>query len=283
VAKNSKHLFAFDLDGTLVHEFDGVRSIPPELLQSLHLLESKHHVTIATGRRYRSAIPAIELLPKMPFVICHNGLVILDGAGKIVYRNQLPWPVAEEIALRIREEAEWPIFIFDGEGDVPDFAFSERALVGSHGVRSVQSFSKNRTLVFDDLTELSSEFHPHLLEVACVGKPADLERLQIKLETKLPPGIRSVLVRNCGMKGMGVLEVFSKSFSKWSGVEWVKSRLGAMITIVAGDDENDVEMLKAADFSLVMDHAQAHVLDSGKIKIKGSIGLNQYLLENWLK
>jgi len=260
-----------------------MRSIPPDLLATLHHLEGRHHFTIATGRRYRSAISAIEMLPKMPFVICHNGLVILDDAGKIAFRQQLPWEKAQEIALRIREEGEWPIFIFDGEGDTPDFAFSERALVGSHGVRTVNSFAKNRSLIFKEISEVPIDLHAHLLEVACVSKAVDLERLQSSLVTKLPLGMRSVLVRNCGMKGLSVLEIFAKDCSKWSGVEWVKARVGAEVTVVAGDDENDVEMLMGADFSLVMDHAHPHVLKHGKIEIKGSMGLNQYLIENWLK
>ncbi len=282
--KRSEHLFAFDLDGTIVHDLgDGRRSIPEELLQTIHELHEEHHVVIATGRRYRSTLPILEVLPDFPYTICHNGLLIFNENGEVVSRRVLSWEEAQSTADRIRHFGEYPVFIFDGVGDCPDFAFHSQSLLRSDGVKAVHSYAKERALVLNDGEDVPVELRSRLIEMACIASPSKLENIQAYTKDSIPDRLRSVLVRNAGIPKMGVLEFFEKQCSKWFGVSWVKEQLGAQKVIVAGDDENDIEMLSQADVSVVMHHALPHVKQSGKIEVEGSKGLNQYLLNTWLK
>lgn len=283
VEKKSKHLFAFDLDGTLVHDLGSERrGIPEDLLETLYDLSERHHLIIATGRRYRSALPVIEVLPSMAYAVCHNGLVILDSRGQICHRRGLDWRQALEVSLKIQENGQHPVFVFDGEGECPDFAFSENSLRVSTGVQSIRRFSGQRSLVIDREDGLPTNLHQNLVEVCAIGEFSAMLKLQSAIQESLPLDLKAVLVRNVGIQKMSVLEVFENECSKLSGVHWVRDQLGLHTVIAAGDDENDIELLGGADVSLVMDHAAEHVLKAGKIKISGPSGLRHYLQKEWL-
>lgn len=279
-----KHLFAFDLDGTIVHELDeGGRGIPPHLQLALRDLHQRHHLVVATGRRYRSASMVLPQLPSLPYVICHNGLVILNDRGEIVHRMQLPWHEAEQVALAIQTCGEFPIYVLDGERELPDFVYSEVGLSQSVGLQSIHQYSQGRNAFLIHGLNLNQAWRPNLVEVAAIGPTEAMEKLKAASASLLPPRIRSVLVRNCGVPGLSVLEFFEKASSKWTGVEWVRRQLSSDQVIAFGDDENDLEMIANADIGLAMAHAQPHILEVAEIHLDGSSGLERYLLEHWLK
>gem|GEM_PF-4145433 len=282
--KKLSELFVFDLDGTLVHDSpSGERHIPTDLLEALRELAMRFHILVATGRRYRSAQPVLEVLPAMEFSICHNGLVIRNGSGEIVFKRNIPWKRAQNIFDLLKGKGTEPIFVLDGEVDQIDFAFQESSLHCSAGVQALQKRSPKHILRFVREDGLSDKLTAGLIEVACIAPYPALLQLKEKILDRLPADLRAIVVKKCGTPGFSVMEIFDKRSSKWSGIEYVRNLLGTQRVIAVGDDENDLEMIKFADIGLVMDHAEIHIRAHGQGLLSGPTGLANYLRGTWLK
>lgn len=279
-AKKYTDLYAFDLDGTLVHRNSaGEKCIPPYLLETLADLSKSFHLTIATGRRYRAMLSDLSRLPAMPFVIAHNGLVIRDSDGRLVQRKTLELDLAFEVARLIHAHREDYFFVLDGYQDNPDYAFTRHALQAYRSIQLVYERGPEHCLVLDSLEDLRKFRQLPLLEVAILGHPGALIELKERLSPVFPKEIRSFVVRNIGSNGIGAFEVFHRTHSKWTGVSWVKVKLGADRVIAVGDDENDIEMLRYADVGVAMGHADREILEAARYRAEGPEGLNKWLQE----
>lgn len=281
--KKFSKLFAFDLDGTLVHDNEnGERVIPASLLQTVFELSKIAHVTVATGRRVRSSIPVLGQLPPIQLGVFHNGLIVRKQDGEIAVRRKIFADEVVEVAAVLRELGQAPILVLDGQKQGIDFAFERVPTFRDKHSQYAFQRSKDQSLMVDQLDELVEEFSEHLLEVACIGDFYHLLQLQKKLDERLPERLRSVLVRNCGYEGRSILEVFDRTASKRSGLEYIKEILQVEEVIAAGDDENDIEMLEWANIGVSMKHALPHIQKKAKFIVDGPQGLEEYLRETWL-
>lgn len=277
--KKFPDLFAFDLDGTLVHSDSfGERIISPDLIETLFELSKKAHVVAATGRRYRAAVPDLKKLPPMPYSIVHNGLVIKDASAKTIYAKDLKSETAFQIGELLEEEGFDPFFVSDGHTHEVDYTFTADSYERSIHVKKISLRPSQSSRVLKNLAEVFSLEFP-ILEVATLGTYEDLDQLRKKLDPQLPGGVKSVLVRNIGTSGIAALEIFDRDSSKWSAVEKVKEMLGATRVIAVGDDGNDFEMLKFADMGVVMSHADDFLKEVSKKEVHGSQGLHDFLRE----
>jgi HAD superfamily hydrolase (TIGR01484 family) len=280
VEKKFSDLFAFDLDGTLVHTLSpGVRGIPPELLSVVHELSQRAHVVIATGRRYRSALDDIRKLPRMPYAISNNGLVIRDDRHQVVLRQQLSDDEALSISKILKNELIDYFFVGDGFDHKIDYLFSKDRLQLSDPLRRVLERVGEHCEVLEEDEALKHFSHVPLLEVAALQRYEELLRVQKILMKQLPAHFKVIVVKNIGYEGLSALEIFKSEHSKWSGVQWVAEKLKATRIITAGDDENDLEMLRSADVGIVMSHAEEHIRSVGSAEVEGPLGLTKFLRE----
>lgn len=280
--KKSRDLIVFDLDGTLVHNHpNGNRGVPLHLQKTLQELQERADIVVATGRRYRSAQTALRELPAMDFSITHNGLIVRDAQGQVLVRESLE----RELALHTIGEFEanlWEsVFVMDGELRAVDFAHPYMNRPMEALKNRVELRGREGLLALEGPHSLPSEFDPHLLEVATIGPYEDLLGLRESLQKKVAGELRVQVVKNAGYSGLSVMEVFLQRVSKWSGVEYVRKQLGAERVICIGDDENDIEMLKAADIGVVMSHAVPMVKDCGDVEVDGPEGLEEFLRGNY--
>jgi len=283
---SSRELFVFDLDGTLVHDGEqGRREIPDELMLTLESLSFQADLVIATGRRYRTAKPIIDSLPKMPFKILNNGIIIRNASHEVVFKMNFDSQRAFEICEQIDRWGYLPILVMDGDRDEMDFViWSQKPGFNRMSMAEViLKKAKNSAMMIHSLGSLSAALHPHIIEVASIGAYENLLKLRDRLASILPPELRVIVVKNCGYESLSVLEIFDKKCSKWSGVEYVRKLMGPSRVIAVGDDENDYEMLESADISIVMDHALEHIRVLGHEVVSGPRGLVEYLRGNWLE
>lgn len=277
-AKKSNDLYAFDLDGTLVHRHEnGEKYIPEDLLRAVHDVALKHHIVIATGRRYRATLEDLKVLPAMNFVIAHNGLVIRDGRGALTRRSTIGIDQVIQLARLVASQREDFFVMADGYETQIDYLFTKSALAGYRTTQMLYERCKNHCIVLDSLDDLKEFSHLPFLEVGAHGDPTDLVEQKNRLNALLPKGTRGFVVKNIGIQGFGALEIFSDEISKWSAVEWAKTQLGATRVIAVGDDENDIEMLKYADEGVAMGHAEPHVLKAAKHRTGGPKELTEWL------
>lgn len=284
MAKKFADLFAFDLDGTLVHRNEtGGRGIPQRLLEAVNALSQKAHTIIATGRRYRTALEDLKKLPYMKFAIVHNGLVIRDPLGNVLERSVMETSEAIEVAKNLAEHREDFFFVADGYKDQSDYIFTREALEKHKTLQMIYGRAKDHCQLIESIDDLANLKHPALLEVGLLGSYSDLLEIQTHLQKSLPNDLRALVVKNIGFEGLGAMEIFKKEHSKWSGVHWVQRHLGATRVITVGDDENDIEMLQYADIGVAMGHAEPHVLSAAKRRVADANGLAEFLEEFYLK
>lgn len=277
--KKSFDIFAFDLDGTIVHsDPETGRAIPEVLRNQILKLAKKSHIVVVTGRRYRSAQTILEELPVIEFFVCHNGLTVCNARGELLHKAGMPMPDAQSVISRMREVELEPILVLDGRWEALDFVVESKD-ENSLGVGALLSRDHVGVKIVSDFDEFMSHELPgeHLLEVASLAPNSVLQSAREKMKNKLPQNFRAVIVGNCSYDRMSVMEVFRKDFSKWSGLESLKKTLGAKSVIAFGDDENDLEMLLMADHSVAMGHAPEKVKSSAKEVVQDYKELAQFL------
>lgn len=276
-------LFAFDLDGTLVHPDEkGARVVPPFLMDTVQEIAQKYHTLIATGRRFRTARPLVEKLPPMEYFVCQNGMVIHGADGRILKTvgiNQQDAILASSI---MREHRVDPVWVFDSGYEGIEYILFQESLDRNNHMKMLHQRWKDYAQIVAHEDEIEPGLMPHLVEVASVGEYLLLNEFSQRAANLLPPDLRSFVVRNAGYGGLGVLEVFSRHCSKWTGIEEVKSFLNVSEVISFGDDANDLEMLTHADYSVAMDHAQDYIIEAADHSVAGPAGLAKYLRDNWL-
>ncbi len=276
--KKSRDLFAFDLDGTLVHSLeDGKRGVPDFLKEALVALSSAATIVVATGRRYKAARVDLQSLPSMPYRIVHNGLVIKDQREKTVVTSQLPLQQVIQVAQQIEAHGFPAFLVSDGWDYGVDFMYRAQALQDHENLQYLhrRPNQENRLLnCFDDLAQ--AEVHP-FLEIATVGDFKSLEALRKELTSTLPANLQAVLVKNVGYAPISALEIFDKNFSKWTAVQYVKQDLGLERVFGVGDDGNDLELIREADFGVAMSHADPHILEVSDRQAKGPEGLAEFI------
>ncbi len=284
MVNSSKYLFAFDLDGTLVHNLpSGERTVPPRLLDCVRRLGRHAHVMVATGRRYRTALPIISLLPAASYSVTNNGMVVKDASGKTIHRESLDRADALSIAKLFHKTHLDVIFATDGYHENIDFIFWKQALKEADAPRKLFERFHEVSAVVETMEDvLSFRRDIPLLEVATLGPYHELLEARELIEPQLPKPYRAVVVKGIGEDSWGALEIFSGKVSKWTGILSVKKLLNVEMVVAVGDDENDIEMLQSADISVVMSHAQPHVKRVASRDVEGPEGLAQYL-EEWIE
>jgi hydroxymethylpyrimidine pyrophosphatase-like HAD family hydrolase len=283
VEKKFSNLFVFDLDGTLVHpNAQGGRSVPVGLQKCLHRLAETSHIVLATGRRLKTTQIVLADLPQIPFLICHNGLLIVEPPGEILWRKTMAFDVAMHSCEMLRNCGLSPILVMDGQREAIDFIVERRDFEEDENLILMEEKVGKALRVVESFSFLKEDEVKHLLEVCALSPYAPLLEAQSYLKTTLAPSMQALVVKTVGYLGLSVLEIFDGSISKWSGVQDVKSRLGVDQIISFGDDENDIEMLRNADVGVAMAHAEKHVLAASHLRVDGHLGLQQYLEKEWL-
>jgi len=258
-------LLALDLDGTLLNSRG---EIPEKNIEAIQKAENKGVlVTIATGRRFRDALPVALQLKLIAPVICHNGALLkYADTLETVAVSIVPQKTVREIlrvgrefggnALVSADPTGKGILLYDrvSEENVPlqkYIAWSMR-LHGDEAEEAVIHVENLETIV-DEIETVHVSFS---------GTLAPMAELEMILRDELGD-TATVLTTIYPHLNFTLIDILPPDASKGIGVEKLAliNNLTSENVIAIGDNYNDLEMLEYAGTSVVMGNAAPELLE----------------------
>jgi len=240
--KNIKACF-FDIDGTLVRSDHTISQVVVNAVQRLE--QEGVAPVIATGRSYEALLPVKERLGIHSPVICYNGAMIVDGnTDSIMTHHTIPDDSAREIIQKSRD-LDFHILAY-----------------------------RNGKLIYEKERPESKEYNDRIKLNGTVVNFDEMENLSltkcliIANHEKLEPVKDMILDThseklNAFFSDPRFLEIVPKGIDKGKAVAEVMGLLGGTIeqAMAMGDGFNDLPMLEAAQWGVVMENALPELKD----------------------
>ncbi|TAK70393.1 MAG: HAD family phosphatase [Actinomycetota bacterium] len=233
-------LVGLDVDGTV---FDAGQVVGQRLAAAVErAVAAGAHVLPATGRSLSTTAPVAAALGVEGWAVCANGAVLasLDPPQVVEAVTFDPRPVLQQL-----------------RPDLPGALF---AVEDADGVfRSTRPFRPGALGVGEAVVTP----YEQLLDLAAI-------RIVVNSDAHVDTGLGEVAARFgmhsllFGIAGTAWLDIGPQGVSKASMLERLRRHLGvaAADTLVIGDGDNDLEMLRWAAVGVAMGHAAAHVQDA---------------------
>ncbi len=244
-------LLAIDIDGTLLTP---EKSISEKTRTAIHRAQTEGIiVTLATARRYgNSKQYADELGISIPLITCDGALVINHPGGTVLDTNLLPAEIAQQAAEIMISKRVQPVV--------------------QHINGGVEETWTGPAEFDNPELEVYSQLIPHLRRIPyatlCKGQPDPLRVVAFASKEAIESIIAEIPQLPCswnsikeGNYGSAEISIMNQTCSKASGVTRLAKRLGIELSQVMaiGDNNNDVEMLRAVGWGVAMGQATDYV------------------------
>ena len=249
----SKTVFVTDLDGTLLTTDKRISDEDLSAIARYRRLGG--HFGIATGRPIQTTVRYLEKLPCDIPLILYNGCIVYDHCkDKILYASYLP-EISKTILTDVRESfpnISPEIFTFKDQ-----YYFI---------MNDAERWHQN--ILGIGYTRLDS--HLMITEPWCkmlfADEPEVITRLEEYVKKYDGKGVR--FVRSCPK----FLEVLPLDASKGAALDIAVSLAGyrSLFVAAAGDYDNDIELLKAADISFCPANSQDCVKAEADVVLENS-------------
>lgn len=240
-------LIATDYDDTLV---DRAKRVPQRSLEALQrFTDQGGRFTIASGRGVEAIRPCLEGLPVNAPVIVANGTQIYDFDGeRLLYQAYLPQQAREDFAQVFRDFPRVAVEVY-AQGQVycvnPNLVTAEHLRITRQTAREVRLEEIPEGWVYAKFEE----------------ETAYLQKIQGYLRQQFPGRYEAIFSHSY------LLEVAGHGSGKGPGVLRLAELLGIQPQDVycAGDNENDLSMLRAAAVSFTPRHSTAIAMEAADV------------------
>lgn len=231
----TKYLFALDLDGTLLYDFDTVDESVCDFMKSIQALG--HKVVIATGRPYRSSRFIYERFGLDTPIINYNG-------GLVTHPHDPEFPV-----VNITLDKQYIIDIFENNVDLIRNAFSEVKdnIYLFHDEVAIEPLlhkTPDSTLFLGHLKD-TLKVNPNGFII--IGKQGTGKKIKAYVDQKYQG---TVLARLWNIEGEfdSIIEIYTPENNKGKALRHVADYLGIPREhiVAIGDGHNDIEMITYA-------------------------------------
>jgi Cof subfamily protein (haloacid dehalogenase superfamily) len=251
-------LLAVDLDGTL---FNSSRKVPEANLRALDKAASAGaKVAVVTGRRLPAALPSLRTLDIDPLLVFNSGALIKEGFdGPIMRRIFLSRTTSEQVLDLGREAGVAPI-VHDGpngEGHI----LIETPPTDNPSMDYYLENTKPPPRLVPDLTRALTRDPVQIGFASAVKAIRELgETIASRLREKVKTARTEYPKRD-----FALLDVLAPEATKAAALAFLAKRYGIprQRTIAIGDNWNDLEMLEAAGFAVLMSNAPDELLSLG--------------------
>lgn len=238
-------LIAFDMDGTLLNS---EKKISEKTLAGVNkALDDGHVAVLATGRSIPEAAEFIEMMPKLRYIICVSGALIMDlKEDKVIYSDAIPVDTVKVILSRIK-----------GRDIMVHLLLKDRSILENE---------KKCRLADYNLGEFQEPFDRVITGVDSIDEFVDeynapIEKLNLHHtsieEREISRKIFSDMELEIVDSEVSSLEFSSKGVTKGKALTKLSDYLGIpMCNVIAvGDNDNDIAMLKTAGTGVAMGNA----------------------------
>ena len=250
-------LLTADFDRTLT---DPTGQIPKRNVEAIeYFMENGGAFTVNTGRSLPQSREILERLPMNAPILCYNGGLAADGE-KIVFQHPMELPLEETIRAVCRA---FPDLNVDLHGVKAHFGFQPT------GCWEEYYSARNHKW---QLAEPGADYGPFLKfnvygEIRdnsfyqfFTGTPEEIARID-EAEKWMKDTFGEIIV--IFRAGARVLNVHAAGVSKIRAARDLQERLGRKILVCVGDAENDLTMLRGADYAFCpSDGSVAHLFDN---------------------
>ena len=275
-------LVAIDIDGTLL---DSQWRLPARNYDAIAAaIDQGIEIAVVTGRRYDFARPVIDLLPRPITAIVSNGAIVRLSDGSTPIRHLMPARVAEAVLRATADFRDGAGIIFDRprEGQV---AF-ERIDLAHPSRRGYAERNREFIIEVDPLERALTE---DPIQVMFNGGVAEMRALADRLRSLPDSASFTISLTEYESRDFSLVDVMPAGCTKGSTlIEWMERRGYARGEVAAfGDNLNDVEMLQAAGFPIVMGNAVPGLLAMGWTMTDThdnagvAQGIERYVLRKW--
>ncbi|MBS0620601.1 MAG: HAD family phosphatase [Verrucomicrobia bacterium] len=242
-----KGLIALDIDGTIT---DATHTVPPQVVSYLHSLkEEGWELVFITGRTLSFARRAVHHFDFPFYLALQNGADLLHMPSMTsVSRHYLSQPaVAALDGIYARFPEDYLVYAGYQKGDFCYYRPGRFSLP----LRTYLQVLKDLTV---EPWQEVEDFHaiPSFPLIKCLGKRESMEAVDAALQ-KLPALVHATRIRDPLSEDLQLILVTAPLATKGHALRHIYALHDAKGPIIAaGDDLNDVEMLKNADFKIVM-------------------------------
>jgi Cof subfamily protein (haloacid dehalogenase superfamily) len=259
-------LLALDLDGTLLNSQG---KIPDANKEAIRAAEEKGVlITIATGRRFRDALPVgLELELNAPLVTHNGGLLKFAGSLETVAYSLIEKDTSLEI-LRVGKDFGGDALVSvdpEGEGvllydrvsldNVPlqKYIYWSKRLHGPGAEESV--------IRVDSLEDVLED--QRIIHISFSGSCESMRNMKSVLESELGASV-NILATIYPLLDFTLIDILPPDASKGHGIKKLAAMNGltAEQVMAMGDNFNDLEMLEFAGTPVVMGNADPSLLEN---------------------
>lgn len=258
-----KGWIALDIDGTLV---EGLRPIPVPVMQ---YLERLHHsgwkILFITGRAFAFAERDLRPLNIPYYLAVQHGADILHMPTKTVFEERyLESEVLHHIEKAFRKESGgYIVYAGFAKGDFCYYRPDHVTEILTPYYERLRSFSTVPWQAVKSFDELQGVRFPL---AKCFGSEKTMHKVKERLAEI--PGLEVVVIKEPVDDNLYLGLITDKEATKGKALHRVLVKAGRKKgerIIAAGDDRNDVSMLREADVRIVMGTAPSDVLAEGDI------------------
>ncbi|MCM1245161.1 MAG: HAD family hydrolase [Roseburia sp.] len=231
-----------DVDGTLVEDGGSVHSLNPDYYDVIKKLDEKGiRFAVCSGRQCVSMEKLFAPVKERMYFASDGGSLVFYQ-GECIYSKVIPEDIYHELIDDARQLPQCDIMVCGIKHAYAASADSElyRWMVNAYGfdMKAVGDLKKN---ISDDIVKVSL-YHQNMVEQLTTPwfRPRWEERMRLNLA------------------GIQWLDCVPMSSGKGSAVEFIQKRLGISKeeTMVFGDNQNDIDMVKMAGTSFAVENAR---------------------------
>ncbi|MFM1902351.1 MAG: hypothetical protein RLZZ440_251 [Planctomycetota bacterium] len=261
-------LVVLDIDGTVT---DAEHRVTPAARESVDRMRAAGvRVMLATGRRYRDALPIAEALAiAEPLVTASGGLVKRPTDHATLHRARFAAGVLEGVLAAIVAAGHEPVVYTDSFASGYDFHCRSLPDPSATGSGFAEYLERNRNLAYV-AADLDRRPPAEAFAGFAMGSQPAMQHLEADLDRQFP-GLLSLHTIRSPRYSDWLCEIAPAGVTKWTGVASLAAAWGIRGDEICavGDDVNDLPMVRAAGLGIAMGNGRPE-LHAAADRIVGS-------------